>query len=88
MSTFFTVYGDPISFLLRLPEWQSHLIIGVLLAYKMGLAGFILARAGFTPLLALLLLVPYVDLIALWLFAYRRWPSQAQGRADEGRGPT
>ncbi len=36
----------------------------------------IVARAGFSPLWALLLLVPILNVIALWVFAYAKWPAQ------------
>jgi hypothetical protein len=32
-------------------------------------------RAGFSPWLSLLALVPVVNVIALWLFAFGRWPA-------------
>lgn len=37
----------------------------------------IVARAGFPGALALLLWVPVVNLIALWVFAFVRWPAQS-----------
>ena len=35
----------------------------------------VLSRLGFSPWLALLMIVPIVNLIALWVFAYARWPA-------------
>lgn len=35
----------------------------------------IMQRAGFSPWLSLLALVPVVNVIALWLFAFGRWPA-------------
>jgi hypothetical protein len=32
-------------------------------------------RAGFSPWWSLLALVPGVNVIALWLFAFGRWPA-------------
>ena len=35
----------------------------------------IMQPAGFSPWLSLLALVPVVNVIALWLFAFGRWPA-------------
>lgn len=53
-------------------------VVGVL--YLMPI-GKILNRAGFTPWLALLALVPFVNVILLWLFAFGRWPRDTAERA-------
>ena len=37
--------------------------------------GRILSRAGYSPWLAILIVVPLVNLIALWVFAYADWPA-------------
>lgn len=34
----------------------------------------ILQKAGFSPWLCLLILIPVVNIIVLWLFAFKRWP--------------
>jgi hypothetical protein len=34
----------------------------------------VLSRVGFSPWLGVLVFVPLVNIIALWLFAYARWP--------------
>jgi hypothetical protein len=34
----------------------------------------ILRRTGFTPWWAILFIVPVVGYLALWIFAYIRWP--------------
>ena len=39
----------------------------------------IVAKAGFPGALSLLLLVPYVNLAAIWLFAFVKWPIEKQG---------
>jgi hypothetical protein len=58
-----------------LADWITLLVFGVATAYTIGLGGWVLARAGRSPLWVLLLLVPYANLLALWLFAYVRWPA-------------
>jgi len=37
----------------------------------------ILKRTGFNPWRALLILVPVVNLIGLWVFAFGRWPVES-----------
>ena len=41
----------------------------------MGCGAFVLVRAGRSPLWSVLLLIPVVQLVALWVFAFVRWPS-------------
>jgi len=36
--------------------------------------GKILAKAGFSSWLALITLIPFVNIIALWVFAFIQWP--------------
>jgi uncharacterized membrane protein YhaH (DUF805 family) len=45
------------------------------LAIPILMAARVLRRAGFSRWWALLVLVPVVNLIGLWLFAYIRWPA-------------
>lgn len=39
----------------------------------------ILEKAGFTPALSLLMLIPIVNLVALYVFAFSKWPGRASG---------
>lgn len=57
-----------------MPEWLFLLMVGLVLAARIGFAGYVLARAGFSPLWSLVLLVPLADIPAIWIFAYVRWP--------------
>jgi len=57
-----------------LPPWIGMLIISLILVYAIALGGWVLAKAGRSPVWVLLLLVPYVNVIAVWAFAYARWP--------------
>ncbi len=34
----------------------------------------ILKKAGYPPVLSLLAMVPLVNVVALWLFAFAKWP--------------
>jgi hypothetical protein len=68
--------------LLESPSPVTVLVL-VLLAVPMWMIGRVLRRAGYSPWWALLVLVPLVNLVALWVFAYVRWPAidgDASGR--------
>ena len=41
----------------------------------------ILLRTGFSQWWTLLVLVPLVNLVALWVFAYARWPAVDDGES-------
>lgn len=75
---------------LGLPPWATLLIVACILMYGMFLAGKILARLGINPAYALLLLLPFVQIVAVWAFAYMRWPryenakSQSTPPSDSG----
>ena len=56
------------------PDWVFLTIIGVAISAMMGFGGVILVRVGFSPLWIFLLLVPVVQIVAIWAFAYSRWP--------------
>lgn len=55
-------------------RYISLTIIGLMIAMALTLAGFILARLGYKPLWALLLLPPNVNVIGLWLLALIKFP--------------
>jgi len=59
----------------------------LLLAVPLLMIARVLRRAGFSRWWALLALVPVVNLVALWLFAYARWPS-VDAPAEAVRTPT
>jgi hypothetical protein len=66
----------PIGFtlLMSLPHTLGYVVLGLLVTGFISASGFVLARLGIKPLWALLLPVPYVQIAALWVFAYCRWP--------------
>ena len=41
----------------------------------------VLRRVGFSPWLALISIVPLVNVIMLWVFAYGRWPRDTTEQA-------
>lgn len=73
---------------LGLEPWLGYSIIAVLLTYALSAGGWVLARAGRNPLWVLALLVPWVNIVGLWWFAYARWPAQDEtppvGDIDDG----
>lgn len=71
-----------------LEPWLANLIIGLYLVAVMLLGGIVLARARQSPLWVFLLLVPYVSLIAVYIFAFVRWPGFDEATARRARsGP-
>lgn len=57
-----------------LAPWVVNLIAALYITYKLVLGGWIVAKAGRSPLWGLMVLVPFAELIGIWLFAYARWP--------------
>lgn len=70
------------SFFSSLEPWQLYLFISLVLTYSMVAGGWVLAKAGRSPLWILLLLIPYVNVLAVWAFAYIRWPFVDDRRAE------
>ncbi len=57
-----------------LEPWLFHLIMGLQIVATMAFGSIVLVKARISPIWVFLLLVPYLGLIGLWLFAYARWP--------------
>lgn len=68
---------------LGMPPWAGLLVVGLTLAYMIGAAGFVLAKSGRSPLWSLVLLVPVANVVAIWAFAYARWPRFAPEDVEE-----
>ncbi len=68
--------------LLQLPDWAALTIMGVYLAAKIGLAGFLLARTGRSPLWSLVILIPFGEVVGVWALAYAPWPRYEAARAE------
>jgi len=58
--------------------WQ--IIIVVVWLLPMFPISNILKKAGYSPWWALIYVVPIGNLVALWIFAYTKWPAQPEGR--------
>ncbi|MBI3420183.1 MAG: hypothetical protein HY053_08635 [Proteobacteria bacterium] len=77
MDKILTTLYAPQAWFMALPPYLSYTVIGLIIMTLLGCAGFILARLGYKPLWALLLLVPTVNVIAVWVLAYRRFPRES-----------
>lgn len=58
--------------------WYWFVVIGLLFLYIP--AWRIVRKAGYPGALSLLLLVPVLNIVMLWVFAFVRWPVE-QGKA-------
>jgi hypothetical protein len=67
--------GSLSAWFLAMPQTVIYCSYGLLLTYSIAAGGFVLARAGIKPLWILLTIVPTINIIALWLWTYTRWPS-------------
>lgn len=73
---------------LGLEPWLGYLIIAGILTYTLSIGGWVLAKAGRSPLWILLLLVPYLNVVAFWAFAFARWPAvDGAAKHDAAKGP-
>lgn len=70
------IIGALSAWFIHLPRWVMLSIYGLMLTYSIAAGGFALARAGIKPLWVLVLLVPTINVVALWVWAYGRWPRE------------
>lgn len=63
-------------------SWQSLLVQSLVLTYMLVAGGWVLAKAGRSPLWVLFLVIPHIAVIAIWAFAYARWPFLQDRRED------
>jgi hypothetical protein len=54
-------------------HWIAFIVVAVAFLYPIGR---VLGRVGFSPLWSLLAVVPFVNLAALWVFAFTDWPKE------------
>lgn len=66
----------PQAWFLAQSRYVSLTIIGLMIAAALTLSGFILARMGYKPLWALVLLPPTVNVIGLWVLAFTPFPRE------------
>lgn len=65
-----------IMFIPVLPLWGQYLLQGLIIFSAIAAAAVVLSRAGRSPYYALLIIIPYVQIIALWIFAFTLWPKR------------
>lgn len=54
-------------------HWFWFIVMIAVVVYS---AGRILSRLGFSPLWAILMFIPVVNLILLWILAFTDWPGR------------
>jgi len=67
-------FGELLAYVGALPAWASHLIIVLVMAWTVCMAGVVVGKTGRNPFWALLGFLPYLVLIGLWWLALARWP--------------
>lgn len=58
----------------------SMLFVLALIAVALWLTGRIVGKAGFSGWWALTQLIPIVNIIFVWVFAFADWPNQSRSR--------
>jgi hypothetical protein len=61
-----------------LPLWGQYLLQGILVFISIACAAVVLSRAGRSPYYAFLIVIPYVQIAALWVFAFTIWPKRSK----------
>jgi hypothetical protein len=61
---------------LSIVQWVVVLGVAFLVCFPIAR---VLRRIGFSGWWALLWIVPFANIVALWIFAYRPWPRDAAG---------
>jgi len=56
------------------PEFILLILIFAVLLVPVWWMGRILGKAGYSPWFALVSFVPFVNIVALWIFAFIPWP--------------
>ena len=57
--------------------WQVIIVLGYLIIVLVPVAK-ILSRAGFSKWLSVLAIIPIINIVLLWVFAYVSWPNQRE----------
>lgn len=66
------IYG--LDWLFGLQHWAVNLLFGIYIVLMISAAAFASVRMGVSPLWTLLLIVPFLQIVALAGIAYVRWP--------------
>ena len=62
----------------------AFILVGFGLTYW--IVGNILVKAGFSRWWFLILLVPLVNIVAIWIFAFKKWPNVDEAAANSISG--
>lgn len=65
-----------------LPEWANYLARGIFLFTTLAFTAVVLGRAGRSPYFAFLVIIPYVQIAAVWFFAVCLWPRPDKKQAE------
>jgi hypothetical protein len=65
-------------------HWFWFIVMVAVVAYPVGR---ILNRIGFSPLWAIAMFIPLLNLIALWILAFTDWPGDRRGEARNPSPP-
>ena len=71
---------DTVTFFRNTDTNVSLIVIGIMLTWTLAAGSFLLARLGIKPLWVLLLVLPGLNVLAIWLFAYVRWPRYEEAK--------
>ena len=56
--------------------WQLIIVCPILIAIAVFIFGPVVKKAGFSRWWSLLLIVPLINLIMVWVFAFMEWPAE------------
>ena len=63
--------------------WQILFVVVVLAAIPVLIFGPVARKAGFSRWWSLLLLVPIVNIVMIWVFAFMKWPAEITPPSSE-----
>lgn len=58
---------------LGLPQWGEYLLQGILIFIMLSSAAVVLTRTGRNPYFAFLMIIPFVQIAAVWYLAFSTW---------------
>ena len=58
----------------------SLTVIGIMLTWTLATGSFLLARLGLKPLWVIMLVIPGLNVLAIWMFAYAKWPRYEEAK--------
>lgn len=61
---------------LGLPQWGEYLLQGIFIFIMLACSAVVLTRTGRSPWFAFLMIVPYVQIAAVWMLAFTLWPKK------------